>query len=100
MSLPGLGLRQWKANLDSEERKQKLPYFNGEAEIGTNCSLTRVPIGTVAAYYKDYIIKQGLDKYIRWFVSCKIHLTDKFPRGDHVVARADSVFFNLYHYYD
>ncbi|XP_011500139.1 PREDICTED: oxidative stress-induced growth inhibitor 2-like [Ceratosolen solmsi marchali] len=65
MSLPGLDLRQWKVNLDAEEREQKLPYFNSETEIGTNCSLTRVPIGTVAAYYKDYVMKQGLDKYIR-----------------------------------
>lgn len=66
MSLPGLDLRDWQANLDSEERKQKLPYLDQVSDIGTNYSSTRVPIGTVAAYYKDYVAKRGLKKHFKW----------------------------------
>ncbi|OXU25827.1 hypothetical protein TSAR_007015 [Trichomalopsis sarcophagae] len=63
MSLPGLDLRDWESNLSSQERKQKLPYFSEKTGNGTKS--TRVPIGTVAAYYKDYVLKQGLEKYFR-----------------------------------
>lgn len=67
MSLPGLDLRDWQMNLDAEEIKQKLPYLDQVSDIGTNyCNATRVPIGTVAAYYEDYVAKRGLKKYFRW----------------------------------
>lgn len=67
MSLPGLDLWHWESNLSVTERRQKLTYFEGEAELGCGRNSTRVPIGTVAAYYKDYVSKQGLDKYFRWW---------------------------------
>ena len=66
MSLPGLDLRDWQASLDAAELRQKLPYFASEAAIGANYKSMRVPISTVAAYYKDYVVRQGLEKYFRW----------------------------------
>lgn len=66
MSLPGLDLRDWQLNLDAEERKQKLPYLGQLSDIGTDYASSRVPIGTVAAYYEDYVATRGLKKYFRW----------------------------------
>ncbi|KAJ8668884.1 hypothetical protein QAD02_000143 [Eretmocerus hayati] len=64
MSLPGLDLRDWQTNLDKKEKK-KLLYSIEKTDVGMNYNLSRVPIGTVAAYYKDYVVKQGLEKYFR-----------------------------------
>ncbi|XP_023246513.1 oxidative stress-induced growth inhibitor 2-like isoform X2 [Copidosoma floridanum] len=66
MSLPGYDFGQWESSLSSEERRQKFSYLGESAEIGNDFSYSnasRVPIGLVAAYYRDYVIKQSLDKY-------------------------------------
>ena len=54
MSLPGLDLRHW----ESKWEKRNETKVNGYS--------ARVPIGTVAAYYKDYVTQKGLEKYFKW----------------------------------
>lgn len=71
MSLPGLDLRQWEKLVETEQvQKSTLP--NGDPcshspreKISACKPASRVPVGTVSAYYRDYVIKQGLDKYFR-----------------------------------
>ena len=73
MSLPGLDLRHWELLVEAE--KQRAIFGNrgdGSCSIQEKISAckpaTRVSIGTVAAYYRDYVTRQGLKKYFRWLV--------------------------------
>ncbi|XP_014606025.1 PREDICTED: oxidative stress-induced growth inhibitor 2-like isoform X1 [Polistes canadensis] len=71
MSLPGLDLRQWEKLVEAEQvQKSTLaigdPSSHSPREKINACKpASRVPVGTVATYYRDYVIKQGLDKYFR-----------------------------------
>ncbi|XP_058809213.1 oxidative stress-induced growth inhibitor 1-like isoform X2 [Phymastichus coffea] len=65
MSLPGLDLRNWAEGLEADERERKLVGCDREVPIGAGYNAARVPIGTVAAYYEDYVRKMGLGKYFR-----------------------------------
>ena len=65
MSLPGLELNQWLMSLSNDERKSKLPYSMDKVNPHESISSDRVPTGIVAAYYKDYVFRQGLDKNFR-----------------------------------
>ncbi|KAL2733744.1 oxidative stress-induced growth inhibitor 1-like isoform X1 [Vespula squamosa] len=71
MSLPGLDLRQWEKLVETEQ-VQKSTLVNGDPcshspreKISACKPASRVPVGTVAAYYRDYVTEQGLDKYFR-----------------------------------
>lgn len=71
MSLPGLDLRQWE-KLVEQEQVQKSVLVDGDPcshspreKISACKPASRVPVGTVAAYYRDYVSKQGLEKYFR-----------------------------------
>ncbi|XP_047348413.1 oxidative stress-induced growth inhibitor 1-like isoform X1 [Vespa velutina] len=71
MSLPGLDLRQWEKLVEIEQ-VQKSTLANGDPcshspreKISACKPASRVPVGTVAAYYRDYVTEQGLDKYFR-----------------------------------
>lgn len=65
MSLPGLDLRHWAQSLNEDERKRKLHGYNATDDLN---AAARVPIGTVAAYYLDYVNKQRIQRYFRWSV--------------------------------
>lgn len=71
MSLPGLDLRQWEKLVEAEQvQKSTLtdcdPCSHSPREKISACKpVSRVPVGTVAAYYRDYVSKQGLEKYFR-----------------------------------
>lgn len=68
MSLPGLDLRHWQMLVAAEKQRTNLTNQNN-----CTCSILekackpakRVSIGTVAAYYRDYVHRQGLEKYFR-----------------------------------
>ncbi|XP_015109034.1 oxidative stress-induced growth inhibitor 2 [Diachasma alloeum] len=71
MSLPGLDLRKWETLVEKEQlrkstilreriRKNCWSRSKGTFEVDS-----RIPVGTVAAYYKDYVSKMGLTKYFK-----------------------------------
>ncbi|XP_066596867.1 oxidative stress-induced growth inhibitor 1-like [Prorops nasuta] len=67
MSLPGLDFKQWVQLLESEqnnltEQDTLLEKLRG---ANTGQSDSRVPVGIVAVYYKDYVKRQGLERYFR-----------------------------------
>ncbi|XP_015601511.1 oxidative stress-induced growth inhibitor 2 [Cephus cinctus] len=60
MSLPGLDLRKWEQLIESEQTDKC------HSQEKASCkAASRVSVGTVAAYYKDYVLRQGLQKYFR-----------------------------------
>lgn len=74
MSLPGLDLRKWEALVEIEQLRKSGIL---RERIGENCFNrsegtfevdSRIPVGTVAAYYKDYVSRMGLTKYFKWWV--------------------------------
>ncbi|KAK2580814.1 hypothetical protein KPH14_011547 [Odynerus spinipes] len=71
MSLPGLDLRQWEKLVEAEQ-VQKSTLADGDPcthspreKINACKPASRVSVGTVAAYYRDYVSRLGLDKYFR-----------------------------------
>lgn len=68
MSLPGLDLRHWEMLITAEKQRTNLNRSSMQEKIGACKPAKRVSIGTVAAYYRDYVTRQGLEKYFRWFV--------------------------------
>ena len=76
MSLPGLDLRHWEMLVEAEKQRKFLgnrgdSFSLIQEKISTCKPATRVSIGVVAAYYRDYVTRQGLEKYFRWLVQHK-----------------------------
>ncbi|KAL7305417.1 hypothetical protein TKK_0002160 [Trichogramma kaykai] len=69
MSLPGLDLRDWLASLDQDERRRLQivppPPAADNEQSRDKDKVERVPIGVVAAYYRDYVTRHALDKHFR-----------------------------------
>ncbi|XP_051170022.1 oxidative stress-induced growth inhibitor 1-like [Leptopilina boulardi] len=65
MSLPGLDLRHWEMLITAEKQRTNLNRNSMQEKIGACKPAKRVSIGTVAAYYRDYVTRQGLEKYFR-----------------------------------
>lgn len=73
MSLPDLDLRQWKKLVEAERLQKSVitaksdMYMQQEKRSVCKTS-SRVSVGTVAAYYKDYVRRKGLKQYFRRYV--------------------------------
>lgn len=63
MSLPDLDVRQWEALIESEQLGKTNAADGGEPYACKTAS--RVSVGTVAAYYRDYVRLKRLEQYFR-----------------------------------
>lgn len=72
MSLPDLDLRHWEKLVQAEQLERSASAANKDAQqetLSVHKTSSRVPVGTVAAYYKDYVHRKGLTQYFRWYVT-------------------------------
>ncbi|XP_076628688.1 oxidative stress-induced growth inhibitor 1 isoform X2 [Colletes latitarsis] len=67
MSLPDLEIREWEKFIESEQHRLANSTEDGPYQEKLNASKTpsRISVGTVAAYYKDYVRRKGLEQYFR-----------------------------------
>lgn len=72
MSLPDLDIRHWETVIESEQLLQQSnsleddPCAYAPPEKLSGCkTASRISVGTVASYYKDYVRKKGLEQYFR-----------------------------------
>ncbi|CAK9794694.1 Oxidative stress-induced growth inhibitor 1 [Anthophora quadrimaculata] len=73
MSLPDLDIRQWEMSVAESEHFSKRNLKEGEPHLHytfqerpSACkTASRISVGTVAAYYKDYVRRKGLEQYFR-----------------------------------
>nr|XP_003706174.1 PREDICTED: oxidative stress-induced growth inhibitor 2-like isoform X1 [Megachile rotundata]XP_012147401.1 PREDICTED: oxidative stress-induced growth inhibitor 2-like isoform X1 [Megachile rotundata]XP_012147402.1 PREDICTED: oxidative stress-induced growth inhibitor 2-like isoform X1 [Megachile rotundata]XP_012147403.1 PREDICTED: oxidative stress-induced growth inhibitor 2-like isoform X1 [Megachile rotundata]XP_012147405.1 PREDICTED: oxidative stress-induced growth inhibitor 2-like isoform len=86
MSLPDLDIRQWETLIESEQFRQTTstldePCPHAFQERSSACkTASRISVGTVAAYYRDYVRRKGLERYFR----CGTIVTSVRPvRGTH-----------------
>ncbi|KZC09069.1 Oxidative stress-induced growth inhibitor 1 [Dufourea novaeangliae] len=83
MSLPDLDIRQWEKMIESEQLwnmslTEGGTYAQEFQEKTTGCkTASRISVGTVAAYYDDYVRKKGLEQYFR----CGTVVTSVKPVG-------------------
>lgn len=63
MSLPDLDIREWETMVESEQFRKTSSVEGGESYAHKTAS--RISVGTVAAYYDDYIRIKGLEQYFR-----------------------------------
>ncbi|XP_076173824.1 oxidative stress-induced growth inhibitor 1 isoform X2 [Ptiloglossa arizonensis] len=69
MSLPDLEIRQWEMLIEFEQLRitnstEGRPHAFQE-NLNACKPISRISIGTVAAYYKDYVRRKGLEKFFR-----------------------------------
>ncbi|XP_014468252.1 PREDICTED: oxidative stress-induced growth inhibitor 2-like isoform X2 [Dinoponera quadriceps] len=71
MSLPDLDLRHWEKLVEAEQLQKSVlaesdvcAYMRQE-KLNVCKTASRVSVGTVAAYYKDYVRRKGLKQYFR-----------------------------------
>lgn len=79
MSLPDLDLRHWEKLVEIEQLQKSV--LTAQSDVYTRLeklsickASSRVSVGTVAAYYKDYVRRKGLKQYFRWYIF-KIHIS-------------------------
>ncbi|XP_068972742.1 oxidative stress-induced growth inhibitor 1-like isoform X1 [Bombus flavifrons] len=73
MSLPDLDIRQWEMLVESEELqkanstegKPSCMYYAFQEKPSACKTASRISVGTVAAYYKDYVRRKKLEQYFR-----------------------------------
>ncbi|XP_034935967.1 oxidative stress-induced growth inhibitor 1-like isoform X2 [Chelonus insularis] len=71
MSLPEMDLQKWKRLVEAEQFSQTsillqdLHLSSSGPNHNTLDAMGRIPVGIVAAYYSDYVNKQGLAKYFK-----------------------------------
>ena len=74
MSLPDLDIRQWEMMVESEQRitaaksteDYELSEYTYQEKPSSGCkTASRVSVGMVAAYYRDYVRRKGLQQYFR-----------------------------------
>lgn len=74
MSLPDLDIRQWEMLIESEQFRntnsiESESYYTFHEKSNACKTASRISVGTVAAYYKDYVRIKRLEQYFRWLVS-------------------------------
>ncbi|CAL7934720.1 unnamed protein product [Xylocopa violacea] len=83
MSLPDLDIRQWETLIGTEQQLRKTNSTEGEPcayypfqEKPNACKTgSRISVGTVAAYYRDYVRIKRLERYFR----CGATVTSVIP---------------------
>ncbi|XP_011702101.1 PREDICTED: oxidative stress-induced growth inhibitor 2-like [Wasmannia auropunctata] len=82
MSLPDLDLRHWEELVEVEQLQKSVLAAESNVyarlEKAVCKASSRVSVGTVAAYYKDYIRRKGLKQYFR----CGTTVTSVRPNSD------------------
>lgn len=72
MSLPDLDLRHWEKLVEAEQLQKSAEseacVYTRQEKINVCKTASRVSMGTVATYYKDYVRRKGLKQYFRWYV--------------------------------
>ena len=73
MSLPDLDLRQWEKLVEAEQLQKsdlaaESDVYARLEKLNVCKASSRVSMGTVAAYYKDYVHRKGLTQYFRWYI--------------------------------
>lgn len=72
MSLPDLDLRHWEKLIEAEQIQEPVlttaNIYTRPEELSVCKASSRISVGTVAAYYKDYVRRKGLKQYFRWYV--------------------------------
>lgn len=72
MSLPNLDLRHWEQLEEAEKQQHCCAYNMDQEKTNASRAASRVPIGTVAAYFQDYVVRQGLQQYFRRYLNFKL----------------------------
>ncbi|XP_029159416.1 oxidative stress-induced growth inhibitor 2-like isoform X1 [Nylanderia fulva] len=70
MSLPDLDLRHWEKLIEAEQIRESVLSETNDAytrpeKLSVCKASSRISVGTVAAYYKDYVRRKGLKQYFR-----------------------------------
>ncbi|CAL1677877.1 unnamed protein product [Lasius platythorax] len=69
MSLPDLDLRHWEKLIEAEQIQEPVlttaNIYTRPEELSVCKASSRISVGTVAAYYKDYVRRKGLKQYFR-----------------------------------
>lgn len=73
MSLPDLDLRHWEKLVEAEQLQESVliaasDVYTRPEKLSACKASSRISVGTVAAYYKDYVRRKGLKQYFRWCV--------------------------------
>ncbi|KAG5336810.1 OSGI1 inhibitor, partial [Acromyrmex heyeri] len=83
MSLPDLDLRQWEKLVEAEQLQKSVLAAENDVyarleKLNVCKASSRVSMGTVATYYKDYVHRKGLTQYFR----CGTTVTSVRPNSD------------------
>ncbi|XP_011165624.1 oxidative stress-induced growth inhibitor 1 [Solenopsis invicta] len=83
MSLPDLDLRHWEKLVEVEQLQKSVLTTENNVyarleKLSVCKASSRVSVGTVAAYYKDYVRRKGLKQYFR----CGTTVTSVRPNSD------------------
>ncbi|KAK0179137.1 hypothetical protein PV327_007956 [Microctonus hyperodae] len=74
MSLPGLEIQEWESMIEAEQSRKSAMLREcigdkrlllSQTKVNRSNEMRRILVGSVAAYYKDYVVKQGLAKYFK-----------------------------------
>lgn len=70
MSLPDLDLRHWEKLVEAEQLQESVliaasDVYTRPEKLSACKASSRISVGTVAAYYKDYVRRKGLKQYFR-----------------------------------
>ncbi|XP_050450477.1 oxidative stress-induced growth inhibitor 1-like [Cataglyphis hispanica] len=70
MSLPDLDLRHWEKLVEAEQLQESVlttasDVYTRPEKLSVCKASSRISVGTVAAYYKDYVRRKGLKQYFR-----------------------------------
>lgn len=70
MSLPDLDLRHWEKLIEAEQLQESVltaarDMYTRPEKLSVCKASSRISVGTVAAYYKDYVRRKGLTQYFR-----------------------------------
>lgn len=106
MSLPDLDLRHWEKLVEAEQLQKSVltehdmcAYMRQE-KLNVCKTASRVSVGTVAAYYKDYVRRKGLKQYFRWYILESVFIRATSPvidfyadfHGNNLLQRDHSYF--------
>lgn len=73
MSLPDLDLRHWEKLIEAKQLQESVltaarDVYTRPEKLSVCKASSRISVGTVAAYYKDYVRRKDLNQYFRWYV--------------------------------
>lgn len=85
MSLPDLDLRHWEKLVEAEQLQKsalaesEVCVYTRQEKMNVCKTASRVSMGTVATYYKDYVRRKGLKQYFRWYALDSVCTRARIP---------------------